>query len=51
MNHQNKVTGTLERDLWASELLDLGFEKKFNLAKVNVTEKQLKEKYSTWKYF
>lgn len=40
----------LERDLWASELLDLGFEKIANLAPIAVTEKQLEQKYSTWKY-
>ena len=43
--------GILERDLWAAQLLDLGFEKEFGLEPVNVTEEQLKEKYSTWKYF
>lgn len=43
--------GILERDLWASELLDLGFEKQFNLEKVNISEAQLKEKYASWKYF
>jgi serine-type D-Ala-D-Ala carboxypeptidase (penicillin-binding protein 5/6) len=43
--------GTLERDLWASQLLDLGFEKEYGLMPVNITEEQLREKYSTWKYF
>lgn len=43
--------GTLERDLWASQLLDLGFEKEYGLKPVGVTEEQLREKYSTWKYF
>jgi len=41
----------LERDLSASQLLDLGFEKKFNLAPVNVTEDDLRVKYATWKTF
>jgi len=33
--------GVLERDLWASELLDLGFSKIGNLPPVNVTKDQL----------
>lgn len=42
--------GVLERDLWASQLLDLGFEK-LGVSKVGITESQLKQKYSSWKYF
>lgn len=42
--------GVLERDLWASQLLDIGFEK-LGLKSVNITEEDLKEKYSTWKYW
>lgn len=42
--------GVLERDMWASELLDLGFSN-FNIAPANITEAQLKDKYATWKYF
>lgn len=42
--------GVLERDLWAAELLDLGFEK-LGLEKIGITESRLKEKYSNWKYF
>ncbi len=42
--------GVLERDLWAAELLDLGFEKEANLAPIQVTEEQMKEKYASWKY-
>lgn len=42
--------GVLERDLWASQLLDLGFEK-LGIKSVNITEEDLKEKYSTWKYW
>jgi D-alanyl-D-alanine carboxypeptidase len=41
----------LNRDLWASELLDVGFEKTAGLAAISVTENQLRDKYSTWKYF
>lgn len=41
----------LQRDLWASELLDLGFNKVLNLKPINLTEADLKEKYATWKYF
>lgn len=43
--------GVLERDLWASQALDLGFQSQANLEPVNVTEQQLRDKYSTWKYF
>lgn len=39
------------RDLWAAELLDLGFSKSLGLAPVNITEDRLKEKYASWKYF
>lgn len=42
--------GVLERDLWASQLLDIGFEK-LGLESVNITEEALKEKYATWKYW
>lgn len=42
--------GVLERDLWASELLDLGFSRLASLPAVGVTEDQLRQKYSTWKY-
>lgn len=42
--------GVLERDMWASQLLDLGFEKE-GLSKVSIDESQLKAKYSTWKYW
>ncbi|CAN5184535.1 hypothetical protein BH09PAT1_BH09PAT1_1140 [soil metagenome] len=41
----------LKRDMWASELLDLGYQKTLGLAPVNVTEDQLHAKYATWKYF
>lgn len=41
--------GVLERDLWASQLLDLGFEK-LGLFWVGVTEGDLQNKYSTWRY-
>lgn len=43
--------GILERDLWASQILDLGFKKTANLQPVEITEAQLQEKYSTWKYW
>lgn len=42
--------GFLERDLWTSQLLDIGFEK-LGLEKIAITEDQLLEKYSTWKYW
>lgn len=43
--------GVLERDLWVSELLDLGFNKLAGLAPVNVTKNALREKYASWQYF
>ena len=43
--------GVLQRDLWASQLLDQGFEKLANLSSINITEEELREKYSTWKYW
>lgn len=43
--------GVLERDLWASQLLDIGFEKLVNLPSVNINQFDLKQKYSTWKYW
>lgn len=41
----------IERDLWAAQLLDIGYERTLGLPKINVTEEQLREKYQTWKYF
>lgn len=43
--------GVLQRDLWTSELLDLGFSEVTGLKPVNVTEDQLRAKYASWKYF
>jgi D-alanyl-D-alanine carboxypeptidase len=40
--------GILERDLWTASLLDVGFSED-KISPVNVTEKQLRAKYSTWK--
>jgi D-alanyl-D-alanine carboxypeptidase len=42
--------GVLERDLWASQLLDTGFEK-LGLQPVGVTPAELQAKYATWKYW
>ncbi len=42
--------GVLQRDMWASELLDLGFQK-FGIPPANITESQLEAKYATWKYW
>lgn len=41
--------GVLERDFWTAQLLDLGFNKKFGLENVNITEERLKEKYTSWR--
>lgn len=43
--------GVLERDLWASQLLDLGFSKAAGFEPVNITESELQNKYSSWQYF
>ncbi|HKC14499.1 MAG TPA: D-alanyl-D-alanine carboxypeptidase family protein [Patescibacteria group bacterium] len=43
--------GVLERDLWASQLLDFAFQKSANLVPVSVSEVSLRQKYSTWKYW
>lgn len=43
--------GVLERDLWTSQLLDFAFEKSINLSPVLVSEAELLDKYSTWKYW
>lgn len=40
--------GVLERDLWTSQLFDLGFEKTLGLFPMVITEYQLREKYATW---
>lgn len=42
--------GVIERDLWTSQLLDLGFQK-YGIEGANINETQLKAKYATWKYF
>lgn len=41
----------IERDLWAAELLDLGYERTLGLPPINVTEEQLRAKYNTWHYW
>lgn len=43
--------GVLERDLWTAKLLDDAFSMEHNLKPINITEKDLLEKYRTWKYF
>jgi len=45
------ASGVLQRDLWAAQLLDEGFALKKGLPKINVTEKQLRNKYNQWKYW
>ncbi len=41
--------GIVERDLWSSQLLDLGFEQLAGLEPVDITEEELLAKYATWK--
>jgi serine-type D-Ala-D-Ala carboxypeptidase (penicillin-binding protein 5/6) len=43
--------GILERDGWTAQLLDEGFSQTLGLSPVRITEEQLREKYSTWKYW
>lgn len=43
--------GIIERDLWVSQILDLGYQKSLGIAGVDITEEQLLEKYQTWKYW
>ncbi len=40
----------LDRDLWASELLDSGFQKAWGMEPVGLTEDDLRTKYATWHY-
>ncbi|MFI5205362.1 MAG: D-alanyl-D-alanine carboxypeptidase family protein [Candidatus Paceibacterales bacterium] len=42
--------GVLQRDMWAGELLDSGFGQQ-GFDPVNLTEQQLKDKYSSWQYW
>lgn len=41
----------IKRDLWAANLLDVGFKALNNSSFINVTEEDLLRKYSTWKYW
>ncbi len=40
-----------DRDLWASELLDAGYEMTLGLSPINVTKEALLAKYATWRYW
>ncbi len=42
--------GVLERDLWTSQLLDIGFSQVAGLQPINLTQADLKLKYNSWKY-
>lgn len=42
--------GLYERDLWAAELLDIGFKEISGLEPVNLTKRDLQEKYDSWVY-
>lgn len=39
----------IKRDLWAAELLDIGYQKTERLEPIKVTEEMLLEKYASWK--
>jgi len=43
--------GVLERDLWASQLLDSAYSQIANLPPINLTEAELRAKYATWQYW
>ncbi len=43
--------GIIERDMWAAQLLDVGYEKTLGLKPVEITEETLREKYKTWKFW
>lgn len=45
------ASGILQRDEWAAELLDAGYQRTLGLDPVNVTEEQLQAKYATWQYW
>jgi len=38
------------RDMWAADMLDIGFEKSIGLAPEKITKAQLQEKYNSWNY-
>ncbi len=45
------TSGILQRDLWASALLDDAYQTEFGLTPINITAAQLQKKYGTWKYY
>lgn len=42
--------GIVERDLWTSQLLDLGYGLLKNMYPIGITKLQLQEKYAQWQY-
>lgn len=43
--------GIIERDLWAAELLNIGFKKTLGLESIQITDNMLREKYARWRYW
>jgi len=43
--------GVAERDLWASQLLDVAFQERHNLPPVEITAEELDAKYKSWHYW
>lgn len=43
--------GVIERDLWASQLLDDAFKDEYGLSPVGITIDDLRAKYATWHYW
>ena len=43
--------GVIERDLWASQVLDAGFEEAIGAKPVAIEREALLKKYDTWEYW
>lgn len=43
--------GVRERDLWAAQLLDRGYQQALGLPPVGITAEDLQKKYDSWEYF
>ncbi len=43
--------GIIERDLWAAQLLDLGYKRTLGMDPIAITKEQLQKKYASWQYW
>jgi D-alanyl-D-alanine carboxypeptidase len=41
----------LKRDMWAAQLLDVGYQIASGSTPINITSQQLQQKYASWKYW